>query len=227
MGRNRALGTPFEVQTVTASFTTRAHVDMYVVDATLGSPVTANLDPGAFAGDQVIVQDVAQNAGTQPITVSPSPGQVIVGSSGSYSVNTDGGGVLLTYDVDINGWVPQAILALAGTLGPNATSSGPTPGIAPGANAGTGARASIAGTDTAGLITVTVGAGQGAGPQAVVTFATPFTEPPSSVVFSAANLDTGDQIYELYVDTVTATGFVLEAVGSFGGNIAVYYIVLG
>lgn len=66
MGRNRTLGSPFEIATIRSSQTTEAHVDMYAVDAALGSPVVLTLDPNAFNGDQVVVQDVADNAGTQP-----------------------------------------------------------------------------------------------------------------------------------------------------------------
>lgn len=53
MGRNRALGSPFEIDTISASVTTEARIDMYAVDAALGSPVVVTLDPNAFNGDQV------------------------------------------------------------------------------------------------------------------------------------------------------------------------------
>ncbi len=110
MGRNRTLGSPFEIATIRSSQTTEAHVDMYAVDAALGSPVVLTLDPNAFNGDQVVVQDVADNAGTQPILVQASPGQTILNGFGaSISISTNGGGVQLTFDQ--GAWIPASVVA--------------------------------------------------------------------------------------------------------------------
>ncbi len=110
MGRNRTLGSPFEIATITSPQTTEAHVDMYAVDAALGSPVVLTLDPNAFNGDQVVVQDVGNNAGSQAIVIQASPGQTIVNGFGaSISISTDGGGVQLTFDD--SGWIPASVVA--------------------------------------------------------------------------------------------------------------------
>lgn len=110
MGRNRVLGSPYESEVVSASFITEAHVDLYLIDAVLGSPVTATLDPNAFNGDQVVIQDVG-DAAVQPITINASPGQTIVGFGSSIRIVTEGGGVQLTYDFGLNGWVPLMLSA--------------------------------------------------------------------------------------------------------------------
>ncbi len=117
MGRNRTLGSPFEIATITSSQTAESHIDMYAVDAALGSPVTLTLDPNAFNGDQVIVQDVGNNAGSQPILVQASPGQTILNGLGaSYAITTNGGGIQLSFDVTLGGgWVPQLLGSSAAT----------------------------------------------------------------------------------------------------------------
>lgn len=56
--------------------------------------------------------------------------------------------------------------------------SGPVPTIAAGANAGTGASATISGDDTAGTITITVGSSPAAGTLATVTFSGVFGNSP-------------------------------------------------
>jgi hypothetical protein len=112
MGRNRVLGSPFQPAVISTDTTTQYYVDQYLVDAALGSPVTVTLDPNAVQGDQVVIQDVANNAGTQQIVIAASPDQTIVGVGDSISVTTDGGGVQLTYDQDLS-WVATVL-----TLGP-------------------------------------------------------------------------------------------------------------
>jgi len=111
MGRNRALGTPFEIATISASQTTEAHVDMYAVNALSGA-VTLTLDPNAFNGDQVLIQDVANNAGTQPIVINASPGQTILDGVGdTATINTNGAGYYFTFDRELGGWAIQLVLA--------------------------------------------------------------------------------------------------------------------
>ena len=60
--------------------------------------------------------------------------------------------------------------------------TGPTPTVAAGVGAGTGPTVSVVGDDTAGTVTVTTGTGPSAGVLAVVTFATPWSSTPPSVV---------------------------------------------
>jgi hypothetical protein len=118
MARNRTLGSPFEIDTVSQSVTVEAHVDLYAVDAALGTPVTVTLDPGAFHGDQVSIQDVGDNAFTQPITVLCSPGQTILNGLGaSYAISMNGAGIQLTFDEPLGGWVPVLLSSSAGSSG--------------------------------------------------------------------------------------------------------------
>jgi len=103
MGRNRALGTPYQTETVVSDFTTGHAVDAYMVDAV---PLVVTLDPFAVNGDQVLIQDVTDSAETNPIVINTSEGQTILNGYGeSISISTDGGLVLLTMTPD--GWVPQ------------------------------------------------------------------------------------------------------------------------
>jgi len=81
MTRNRILGSPYEQQIITSNVQTVAHIDRYLVFTPSGEPVTVTLDPNAFDGDQVTIVDAAGNAGTFPITVQPTVGQIIAGSS--------------------------------------------------------------------------------------------------------------------------------------------------
>ena len=113
MGRNRVLGSPFQPAVITTDTTTRYNIDQYLVDAAIGSPVAVTLDPFAVQGDQVVIQDVGNNAGTQHILINASPNQTIVNVGASISVTTNGGGVQLTYDQELSGWAATVL-----TLGP-------------------------------------------------------------------------------------------------------------
>jgi hypothetical protein len=102
MGRNRVVGSPYQVETVTEDFTTGHAVDLYLVDA-VGLSVT--LDPYAVNGDQVQIQDITNSAAAHPIAINASEGQVILNDFGaSVSITTDGGSILLT--MTLQGWVP-------------------------------------------------------------------------------------------------------------------------
>ena len=73
MGRNRALGSPYQTETVIADFTTNHAVDAYLVDAV---PLVVTLDPFAVNNDQVLIQDMTNSAATNPIVVNASHGQI-------------------------------------------------------------------------------------------------------------------------------------------------------
>ena len=103
MGRNRALGSPYQTETVTEDCTTSFGVDAYMVDAV---PLVVTLDPNAVNNDQVLIQDVTNQAASSPIVINASDGQTILNGYGdSISITTDGGSVQLTMTED--GWVPQ------------------------------------------------------------------------------------------------------------------------
>jgi hypothetical protein len=149
MGRNRALGSPYQTETVTADFTTSHAVDAYMVDAV---PLVVTLDPFAVNNDQVLIQDVTNAAGTHPILINASDGQTILnGFGGSISITTNGGGVLLT--MTPSGWVPQPSSSGSGSGTTGATGvSGPA-----GATGATGA--GVTGATGAGTTGATGGPG--------------------------------------------------------------------
>lgn len=131
MGRNRVVGSPLQQQVVTDSFTTDFAVDLYLVDAPVGAPVTVTLDPHAVQGDTVIVVDFGGNSGSQPIPITASPGQSILGMGSTVSIGSDFAGLTLTFNQANGVWVPtssqssSAVLPLpasgfgsAGLLGP-------------------------------------------------------------------------------------------------------------
>ena len=116
MGRNRFVGAPYQPTVITESTTTQFTFDLYLVEATLGIPVTVTLDPYAVQGDQVAIQDIANNASAQGILILASEGQTILNGFGeSISITTDGGGVQLTFDQALSAWVPAALIASAGS----------------------------------------------------------------------------------------------------------------
>jgi hypothetical protein len=140
MGRNRALGSPYQTETVIVDFTTDHAVDAYMVDAV---PLVVTLDPFAVNNDQVLIQDVTNTAAAHPIVINASEGQTILNGFGStISIATDGGAVLLTMTPD--GWVPLVCGSTSsgsGTTGatgvPGATGASGPPGTTGATGAGT------------------------------------------------------------------------------------------
>jgi hypothetical protein len=107
MGRNRTLGSPLEIQYLTSSLaTSEPHIDVYAVEAPLGSPVALTLDASPFSGDQLLVVDVGLNAATQPIGIKANAGQNILGFGSAFLITTNGGSVLLTYSQALSAWIP-------------------------------------------------------------------------------------------------------------------------
>jgi len=119
MSRNRVVGAPFQPQVQTSSFTTDWRVDLYLVHAPLGEPVEVTLDDHAVQGDQVVIQDIGNNATSQPITINASPGQTILNGFGSnISLATNGGAIQLTFDQQLKAWAPIVVSASGGGGGP-------------------------------------------------------------------------------------------------------------
>src|SRR5271169_2802079 len=123
MSRNRVLGSPYVSLVVTDDVTTDPEIDAYLVDAV---PLTITLDPNAFNGDQVVIQDITNDASSHPITILASPGQAILNGHGaSIQLATNGGTVQLTFSQDEAGWVPQASGGGVGTTGATGVSGPP------------------------------------------------------------------------------------------------------
>src|SRR5271157_2114186 len=113
MARNRALGSPYQTERVSADFTTQFGVDEYLIEAV---PVVVTLDPYAVNHDQVLIQDVTLQAATSPIVINASDGQTISGFGASLPLAVDGGSIQLTFRDHI--WVPwQSGLGGVGTTG--------------------------------------------------------------------------------------------------------------
>ena len=120
MARNRALGSPYQIENVFEDFTTSFGVDAYMVGAV---PLVVTLDPYAVNNDEVLIQDVTNeaSAGT-PIVINVSEGQTILNGYGeSISIETSGNGVKLTYDYDLKGWVPVIVSSASGSGGDGIT----------------------------------------------------------------------------------------------------------
>ena len=133
MGRNRALGSPYQTEIATVDFTTDHGVDAYMVDAV---PLVVTLDPFAVNNDQVLIQDITNAAVAHPIVINASEGQTILNGFGSsISIATNGGGVLLTMTRD--GWVPQPSASGAGVGTTGATGVSGATGAAGTTGAGT------------------------------------------------------------------------------------------
>jgi hypothetical protein len=158
MGRNRALGSPYQTETVASDFTTNHSVDAYMVAAV---PLVVTLDPYAVNNDQVLIQDVTNPAGTYPIVVTASEGQIIRNGFGSsISIGSDGGSVLLTMTLD--GWVPSPNAGGVGTTGATGVSG------LPGTTGATGSGATGVGTTGATGLAGATGATGPVGPSAAL-----------------------------------------------------------
>jgi hypothetical protein len=163
MGRNRALGAPYQTQTVTEDFTTDRAVDAYMVDAV---PLVVTLDPFAVNNDQVLIQDITNAAGANPIEVRVSPGQTILNGYGAMlSIAQNGGGILLTFNGDLGGWLPQSLSSLpssgegtTGATGPPGIGTTGATGVSGATGAGTTGATGIGATGASGVAGAT-GAG--------------------------------------------------------------------
>ena len=141
MGRNRALGSPYQVETVTEDVTTAHVVDAYMIDAV---PLVVTLDPHAVSGDQVLVQDVTNAAAAYPIVVLASEGQPILnGYGGTLTIAENGGGVQFLLDGDQHGWVPQFVSSRPSSGG---GSTGATGASVVGTTGATGASGTVGAT---------------------------------------------------------------------------------
>ena len=100
MSRNRVYGGGLRIETVTASKTTWWTTDQYDVNAPLGTPVTITISPEIQDGDQVLIQDVAGNAGIQPITIVAPDGKLFSNGSASMQLSTPNAGVVLVYSIN-------------------------------------------------------------------------------------------------------------------------------
>ncbi len=134
MSRNRVLGSPYAQLVVTGAVTTDPEIDAYLVDAV---PLTITLDPNAFNGDQVLIQDITNDAAANPITILASPGQTILNGHGaSIPLAVDGGSIQLTFNQEEGGWVPLGSGGgSAGTTGATGVSGPPGPAGATGSGA--------------------------------------------------------------------------------------------
>jgi hypothetical protein len=109
--------------------------------------------------------------------------------------------------------------------------NGGTPSIAAGAAAGTSPTvAVVAGSnDTRGRVNITMGTSPGTGVLATVTFASPYTVSPASLVITPATAQAGVNAVQVYVSSLSTTGFVLSVnVAGTATNVhGYYYHVIG
>ncbi len=162
MSRNRILGSPYAQLVITSPVTTEPEIDAYLVDAV---PLTITLDPNAFNGDQVLVQDITNDAAANPITILASPGQTILNGHGvSIQLAVNGGSIQLTYNQEEGGWVPLGSGGGSGgtTGATGATGPAGSPGGATGATGvGTTGATGVPGTQGATGVGTTGATGVG------------------------------------------------------------------
>jgi len=125
VARNRALGSPYQTERVSADFTTDFGVDAYLVEAV---PLIVTLDPYAVNHDQVVIQDVTLQAAARPIIINASEGQAINGYGTTLQIAVNGGSVQLTFRDGL--WIP----ALSSGSGGGASTLVFRPGGVPGGN---------------------------------------------------------------------------------------------
>lgn len=92
---------------------------------------------------------------------------------------------------------------------PHFAGTGSTPSVVANVAAGIGATATIAGTDVAGVVTLTTAGVPSSGVQFSVTFATPYAATPKTVILMPADSNAAGQHYtrQMFPNTVNANGF--------------------
>jgi len=106
---------------------------------------------------------------------------------------------------------------------------GGTPGVSSGGAVGAGGTVTISGTDTAGTVTVNIGAGAVAGVLANVTFSDSFGNKPHVVITPVASLGSAAVIgtQRFYLSSRTSTSFSIATGGAVPvGSISFDYIVI-
>jgi cytoskeletal protein CcmA (bactofilin family) len=213
-------------------------------DAKIGDPkqlLTVESD-SVFAG-KVLIRDGLDVAG--PIKVGGSltlPGITVSGASAfdEVSINTLAiagdatvqgqlsvqEGLTVSGPVTFSGTFSAAAFAIESLqvnrdlqLNRHIDAGGPTPGISSGGGIGNGGTATISGTDTAGTITINIGAGGGNGVLATITFAAAFNGTPH-VVFSPVNAPAPNA----FISNRTSSGFSISSSGQ--GTVSFDYIVI-
>ena len=228
--------------------------DLLGSDARVGDPqqiLTVESD-SVFSG-RVLIRDGLDVAG--PIRVGGSlslPGITVSGSSafddvtinqlsiagdatvqGQLSVQE---GLTVSGPVTFSGTFSAAAFAIESLevnqdliLRRHIDAGGPTPGVSSGGAVGSGGTVTISGTDTAGTVTVNVGAGAAAGVLATVNFANSFTGTPHVVITPVAAqgsaIITGTQ--KFYLSSRTTTTFSIAVSGGLpSGSVSFDYIVI-
>lgn len=228
--------------------------DLLGSDARVGDPqqiLTVESD-SVFSG-RVLIRDGLDVAG--PIRVGGSlslPGITVSGSSafddvtinqlsiagdatvqGQLSVQE---GLTVSGPVTFSGTFSAAAFAIESLevnqdliLRRHIDAGGPTPGVSSGGAVGSGGTVTISGTDTAGTVTVNVGAGAAAGVLATVNFANSFTGTPHVVITPIAAqgsaIITGTQ--KFYLSSRSTTSFSIAVSGGLpSGSVSFDYIVI-
>ena len=228
--------------------------DLLGSDARVGDPqqiLTVESD-SVFSG-RVLIRDGLDVAG--PIRVGGSlslPGITVSGSSafddvtinqlsiagdatvqGQLSVQE---GLTVSGPVTFSGTFSAAAFAIESLevnqdliLRRHIDAGGPTPGVSSGGAVGSGGTVTISGTDTAGTVTVNVGAGAAAGVLATVNFANSFTGTPHVVITPVAAqgsaIITGTQ--KFYLSSRSTTSFSIAVSGGLpSGSVSFDYIVI-
>lgn len=236
-----------EEEITTQELTQEAIDNLSSNEATVGDPKQLlNIESNAVFAGKVLIRDGLDVAG--PIKVGGDlnlPGITVSGKSAfdevqvnslSIAGDTSVQGILTVQEgLTVNGQASFAggisapsitldALSLTGDLQFNRhiDAGGATPRVTAGNAVGSGGTVTISGTDTAGTITINVGAGASGGVLASVTFAAAFNGNPH-VVFSPVDKPAPNA----YITSRTATGFSISTnPGLSSGSISFDYIVI-
>jgi hypothetical protein len=197
--------------------------------ASTSSNLTLQTGTGAtLSGDVQLITGAGASSASSG-AVSLLSGEVEDGDSGSVAIDTgiavgngNTGTITLTTGIAIgNGNTGDILLQTGEAIGSGTRGSiqlnshilsdGPVVTVDEGADAGSGAVASLdnaESTDTAGVVSIVTGSGATDGEILEVIFAEPYSAPPV-VIISGANFGGGE--IAAYVSSVTANGFIISS----------------
>lgn len=192
---------------------------------------------GVTAAQWALLQAILASDGDKTFVLQvDSTGAVLIKQADGdtvFSINTSGPlirvrGADFIVNSDFAGSVEKfRVRAASGHL----LTSGVSPGIAPGANAGSTGAAALAGTDVSGRILITPGGtGIAAGDYATVTFANPYASTNYGVLLFANDADAaaaGDNVYVDDASQTTSTFKIRSDIGLTSGNQYIWkYLVI-
>jgi len=226
----------------TAKLTQDTLNQLKAADSTVGTAKqTLTIESNAIFAGKILARSDLDVAGTLKVGGKLSIPVLDVTTSGSFaqltvnglqvSGDTKIGGALdvqktltVNGDVHVNGHISAAGISIDQLSITHINVSGPNPSITVGAGAGSGGTASIAGNDTAGVITINVGGLPPSGILGTVRFTTTYSATPHVVI---TPYGPGCSSAAYYVDSITNKQFVVGSTSTPAGATCKFnYIVI-